>query len=175
MDLIWEDTKMADIDWDPRHSSLFTGAGTAWGPATYGSPGAQPTIPGERNLNEFQAFDQSGLVNQLKSNIKGSQANQQLAAQRQAAASGAGGSDAARAMNQSVASNAQNQANAVDFQAAKEAWDSRMQQKQFAEQKDLQRYMAALDAWKANQANYLAEKGSRNSALGMFGSLFSQY
>ncbi len=166
---------MANIDWDPSHSSLFTGAGTAWGGTTYGSPGAQPTIPGERNLNDFEAFDQSGLVNQLKQNIKQSQGKQQLAAQRQAAAQGAGGSDAARAINQNVASTSQNQANAVDFQAAKEAWESKMQQKQFEEQKDLQKYQAALDAWKTNQSNYLAEKGARNSALGMFGSLFSQY
>ncbi len=163
------------MDWNPLHSSLFTGAGTAWGAPKYGDAGAQPNVPGERNMEDFKAFDQSGLVNALKNNIRQSQGQQQLAAQRQAAAQGAGGSDASRAINQNIASNAQSQSNAVQLQAAKEAWQSQLQQKQFEEEQDLKKYQAALDAWKTNQSNYLAEKGARNSALGAFGSLFSQY
>ncbi len=164
-----------DFDINPFHSSLFTGQGTAWGPATYGKPADAPSAPSATKPSDYQAFDQTPLVKQLQAQMKAKQATNTVGAQRQANAMGAGGSDAARAINQNIASQSQQDQNAVQYEAAKEAFNSQVQQQQTADQQALARYQAALDQYKLNQGNYLAEKGARNSALGAFGPIASQY
>lgn len=143
--------------------------GTQFGDLRFGDPGSMPTIPGATQPGQYGAFDQTGLVKQLQGNLKQDQASNQLAATRQAAAMGMGSSDANRAINQNIASTTQDRARALQMQAAKETWDSQLQQQQFQDTTNLARYKAEQEAWQMKMAASLAEQNQRKSNLGPFG------
>jgi hypothetical protein len=55
------------MDWNPFHSSLFTGAGTPWGAMEYGKPDA-PKF--SNDPNQFQGFNSSSLRDALNQSIR---------------------------------------------------------------------------------------------------------
>jgi predicted DNA-binding WGR domain protein len=154
-----------NTDINPLHSSLFTGAGTAWGPMQSGDPGDMPGIPGERKISDFAAFDESEMVKRLISNLRAGGAKEQMGSLRQASRMGAGQSDAARKGLRDIAANTEDRSRAVELDAAKRAWESQMSQKQFAEQMDMQRYAQALAQWQAKKGINEAEKAGRSAGL----------
>lgn len=163
------------MDWNPGDSGLFTGQGTAWGPAAYSAPGAVPNAPTMVSPSQETAFNQTPAVQALQAQMRNQQATNTVGADRQAAAMGAGSSSAARAQDQSIASQSQQQQNQVAYNAALSTYNSQVQQAQTANEQSIQNYSNQLAGYKLNQGNYLNEKQSRNGALGAFGALESQY
>lgn len=155
-----------NVDLNPMHGSLFTGAGTPWGPMQTGAPGDMPNAPTAHGLGEFSAFDQSELVKRLISNLRGAGAKESQGTLRQASRLGVAQSDAARRGLRDISAGVEDRAAGVQMDAAKQAWESQMQQKQFADQMDMQRYAQALNAWNAKQGAYEREQAGRGAALG---------
>lgn len=155
-----------NVDSNPMHGSLFTGAGLPWGPMNSGNPGDIPNAPNAHGMDEFSAFDQSDLVKRLISQLRGDGAKQSNSALRQASRLGVAQSDAARRNLRDISAGVEDRAAGVQMGAAKEAFDSKMAQKQFAEQMDMQRYIQALNVWNAKQAAYEREQAGRGAALG---------
>lgn len=153
------------IDLNPFKGSLFTGAGLPWGAMETGDPGAMPGIPQERDVNSFNAYDQSELVRRLISGLRSSGAKQQMGAMRTASRMGAGQSDAARLGLNEIAADVADRSAGVELQAAKDTWADKMAQKQFAEQMDMQRYKDAIGQWQAKKGMYESEKEKRAGAL----------
>lgn len=154
-----------NADWNPTHGALFTGAGTPWGGMQTGDPGDMPNAPGERDINSFSAYDQSEMVKRLISNLRGSGSKQTQGAMRSASRMGAGQSDAARAQVGNIAADVEDRSRGVELQAAKDAWQSKMDQKQFAEQMDLKRYQMAVEAWKQKKALRDEEEAKRKAGV----------
>lgn len=153
------------IDLNPMNSALFTGAGTPWGAMQTADPGDMPGVPKARSLDEFQAFDQSEMVKRLIGNLRGSSARQSTGAMRQASRLGGAQSDAMRRNLGEIASGVEDRAAGIQLQAAKDAWEDKMRQKQFAEGMDMERYRQALAQWDAKKSERQAEEAKRNAGL----------
>lgn len=154
-----------NINWNPLDSSLFTGKGLPWGGMQTADPGDMPGVPKERSLDEFSAFDQSEMVKRLISNLRGGSAKQSTNLLRQASRLGGAQSDAARRGLGDIAANVEDRAAGVELQAAKDAWEDKMRQKQYAENMDMQRYQQALAQWGAKKAERGAEEQKRAAGL----------
>lgn len=153
------------IDLNPMNSSLFTGAGLPWGAMQTGDPGDMPGVPGERRVEDFAAFDQSEMVKRLISSLRGAGAKETQGALRQASRMGAGQSDAARSAIRDIAAEVEDRARGIELQAAKEAFESQLSQKQFAEQMDMNKYTQALAQWQAKKDMFEGEKAQRGAGL----------
>ncbi len=79
------------MDWNPFHSSAFTGAGTPWGegPKDPYQPQYKSFSPGD-----YQGFDSSGLAAALRQQIGANTSRGTSRLQGQLQASGGGGADA---------------------------------------------------------------------------------
>jgi len=153
------------IDLNPMNSALATGAGLPWGAMNSGDPGDMPAIPKERNINDFSAFDQSEMVKRLISGLRGNGQKEAQGALRMASRMGAVQSDAARRNQNEIAAGVEDRSRGIELQAAKDAWDSKLGQKQFAENSDLQKYQLAAQQWQAKKSAYAQEQAERNSGL----------
>ncbi len=159
-------------DWDITKSSLFTGAGTVWGPSKYGTPD-EPKAPGERDINSFAAFDRSPLLNELMNQLKQEQGISQAQAGAQASKLGVGRSSGTAGQMNAIAENTDSQMNKARYQAALDSFKEQLAQKQFAEQMDVDKYKTAMDKYNKERALEEAEKSKRAAPLGAFSQFVS--
>ncbi len=158
---------MADYDWDLTKSSLFTGLGTNWGPTQYGV-GEKPSAPQERNINDFQAFDRTPLMNQLTTQMKAQQGINQAQAGAQASKLGIGRSSGTAGQMNAIAADTEGQLNKARYQAALDSFKEQLGQKQFEEGMDVDKYKTAMENYKNDREVANAEKNRRAGMLGAF-------
>ncbi len=154
------------FDWDIGHSSLATGSGLPWGaPADVraGMPGTPIT---NIDPNTMPAFNQTGMVKNIISGLRNSQAQQNLGAQRNAAQMGAGNSNALGNQLQEISADTQNRALGAEQNAAKETWASQVQQAQNQEANNLANYKNQLSAWATGKQLEQNQQDQRNKQIG---------
>ncbi len=163
---------MANIDLDPTKSSMFTGKGFAWGPTEYGV-GDKPVAPGERNINDFTAFDRSPQIKQAAENMYGQQGIRQAQAAARGSKLGVGRSSSTVGQQEGIAAGTEDAINQMRYQAALDSFKEQLAQKQFAEQMDVDRYKTAMDQYKSDREIAAAEKSKRQGLLGSLGMFLS--
>ncbi len=146
------------MDWNPFHSSAFTGAGTPW------SEGPQDPYQAKYTAfdpNNFKGFDSSGLAAALRQGIGANTARATSRLQGQLQAAGGGGADAAAGLAGLQAEQGQAE-NTLSANLARQDWEDRLKQWQVQQ---------AQEEAKANNdaTRYARETGGRaafDSGLG---------
>lgn len=140
------------------------GVNTLFDPAQYGKPG-DFSIPQDRKYSEFQTFDRSPMANRLINQLTGKTGQTQAKALGAASKLGVGKSSGTAGMLQNIAADAENQIGQIQAQGALDSWKDLVQQKQFAEGNDVNRFQAQAGKYKTDVEASTREQESRNQAL----------
>jgi hypothetical protein len=108
------------MDWNPFNSSLFTGAGTPWGPNELPTLSDLYANKPSQDVNAYQGFDTSPLSAALTQAIQSNSARNKQGLQAQFAKMGVDGADRNSAMAQAGA----DEQNALAQMNADMAWRS---------------------------------------------------
>lgn len=140
------------------------GVNTLFDANQYGLPG-MPGAPKDRGYGDFQTFDNSPMANRLISQLNASTGQQQAKAAARASKLGVGRSSSTAGQMENIAADTENRIGQVEQQNALDSWKDLVQQKQFAEGLDANKFGTQMGGYKTNVEANQREQEARQNAL----------